>query len=382
MSRDQQDVLILTASAGAGHNSAAAAIRTGLLARRPELAVDTLDVLDSVPAFFRRSYLAGFRAGMGQLPWLWGVGFYLSNRRQKPHHGPMERARLEFEWAWLTRLRRALLANPPRLIVHTHFLAPGMISRLIGKKQLRCPQVVAVTDCTVHRYWYADYVSQYFVASRKAVRSLRQWGISQKRILNTGIAVHPKWREPLDREALLARWQLAGDRPVVVVAGGAHFTTGPVKYIAQAITRETDAQVIVLTGRNESLRAEMDELAEKGLAVRGVPMTDRVHELVELASLVVTKAGGISTAECVAKGKPMVFLRPVPGQERGNAEYYTAAGAGVTARRWSDVVPTVVELLHAPDRLSQMAEASQAADRPATATISEHLIDVLDRRLR
>jgi processive 1,2-diacylglycerol beta-glucosyltransferase len=380
MSKGQKDILILTASAGAGHNSAAEAIRCELLARRPELTIDVQDVLDSVPTFFRRSYLAGFRAGMGQLPWLWGVGFYLSNRRQKPHHGPMERARLEFEWAWLTRLRRVLLLNPPRLIVHTHFLAPGMISRLIGKKELRCPQVVAVTDCTVHRYWYADYVSQYFVASRKAVRSLRQWGIADKRITNSGIAVHPKWREPLDREALLADWKMDADRPVVVLAGGAHFTTGPVQAIAQAITRLTNAQVVVLTGRNETLRAEMDELAERGLSVRGVPMTDRVHELVELASLVVTKAGGISTAECVAKGKPMVFLRPVPGQERGNAEHYAALGAGLIAQRWSDVVPLVVRLLNDPVRLAAMAEASRKADRPATATIAEHLLGMLSRR--
>ncbi len=379
MSDCRRDVLILTASAGAGHNSAAEAIRAGLLARRPGLGIDVTDVLESVPAFFRRSYLAGFKTGMGQLPWLWGVGFYLSNRRQKPRHGPMERARLEFEWAWLTRLRRSLLAQPPRMIVHTHFLAPGMISRLIGKKQLRCPQTVAVTDCTVHRYWYADYVTRYFVASDKAVESLQKWGIAQKRIVNSGIAIHPKWREPLDRDALLAAWQLPVERPIVVLAGGAHFTAGPVKSIAREIVRDTEAQVVVLTGRNHALQDEMEELTDEGLPVRGVPMTDCVHELVELASLVITKAGGISTAECVAKGKPMVFLRPVPGQERGNAEHYSAAGAGVMAHRWSEVVPTVARLLRHPDELAALTAGAKAADRPGTDTICDELLRIFDR---
>ena len=47
--------------------------------------------------------------------------------------------------------------------------------------------------------------------------------------------------------------------------------------------------------------------------------------------LVVTKPGGLSVSECLAKAKPMLLVSPIPGQEERNADYLLEAGAAIKA---------------------------------------------------
>jgi processive 1,2-diacylglycerol beta-glucosyltransferase len=44
--------------------------------------------------------------------------------------------------------------------------------------------------------------------------------------------------------------------------------------------------------------------------------------------LVVSKAGGATTHECVAAGTPMIVTQVIPGQEAGNARLIVEHGAG------------------------------------------------------
>ena len=47
--------------------------------------------------------------------------------------------------------------------------------------------------------------------------------------------------------------------------------------------------------------------------------SDGVDELMEIASMIITKPGGMTTSEALAKGLPMVIINPIPGQEMNNA---------------------------------------------------------------
>ena len=85
----------------------------------------------------------------------------------------------------------------------------------------------------------------------------------------------------------------------------------------------------------------------------------------------VTKAGGITTAECLARGTPMALLKPVPGQETANARYFQREGAAVIIPRMADVPAVVKRLLSTPAELEALGENAQRLYRPATGTIVE-----------
>lgn len=373
-------VLLVSAGVGAGHVQAAGALLEALQTRAPDLAVEHLEILSLTPRIFRAYYNGGYVLSVTKFPWLYGLGFALSDGPHRPDRGLGERCRLWAERQWLGRFRRHVLDARPPLIVHTHLLAPALIGRLLRAGSLRARQMVVVTDIQVHRYWYARDVDHWFVPAEPSAEALARWGIGPDRVTVSGMPVFAKWTDPLDRDRIHADWRLPRDRPIVVLSGGTEFVCGPVVPIVRDLLAAAPrACLVVLAGRNKRLLGRLSRLpgAADGRLVP-VPFTRRAHELLEVCSLMVTKAGGVTTAECLAKGTPMVLLRPVPGQEAGNAAHMAHVGAAVVTRNAGQAVAEVARLLADPGALADMAAAARAAFRPGTRIITDRILQTLE----
>ena len=363
-------VLVATASVGAGHNSAAQALVVGLRSASPAIGVQCEDVLAFAPRLFRAYYAGGFALAMTKLAGLYGLCFRLTDRPQRPGRSAVERRRLWTERRAMRRFRRRLLEYRPNVIINTHFLAAPMIGGMISRGQLDARQVVVVTDIQVHRFWYAENVEQWFVPADFSADLLFRWGIKDQQITVSGIPIHPKWTERLDRRKILEDWLLPADKRIVLLTGGTEFTCGPIVKIAGDLLHACrNAFLVVLAGRNRKLLADLAPMAATSDRLKLVSFTDRVHELVDAASLMITKAGGITTAECLAKATPMVLLNPIPGHEHGNAEYLAREGAAVVVRKRGDVADTVRGLLADENALKKLSANARRLYKPATRTI-------------
>jgi processive 1,2-diacylglycerol beta-glucosyltransferase len=363
-------VLVATASVGAGHNSVARAIVEQLRSAAPDLAVDCQDVMAFTPRLFRAYYAGGFALGMSRFPRAFGFGFWLTNRPQGPRRGLMERLRLFQERLVLRGFCDHVLAARPDLIVNTHFLAAPAIAALLAAGRLNCPQVTVVTDIEVHRFWYSQRVRHWFVPSDYSAQPLTRWGVLPEQITVSGIPIHPKWVPLLDRRKVLADWKLPADKTIVILTGGTEFLCAPVPKIAVAILAACPhVHLVVLAGRNKKLLEELARLPQTPARLTPLGFTDRAQELVEVCSLMLTKAGGITTAECLAKGTPMILMRPVPGHEGGNARYLAGQGAAVIARGLDDIVGQAARLLNDPPALAAMAEHARRLYKPGTQTV-------------
>ncbi|MCY2927320.1 MAG: glycosyltransferase [Planctomycetota bacterium] len=343
-------VIVLTASVGAGHNSAARAVAEAF-ERAGGGAIEYLDVLDFTGRAFRAWYARGYAFGVSHLPRLYGVGYWLTNR---PQRAGLNRIESAYVWAARTvlhRLRAYLARRRPRVIVNTHFLAPSMVDWMCRHGQLDCKQVVVVTDNVTHRSWHCLGVDHWFVPNPGGIGDLQRWGIPESAVTCSGIPVHPKWLDPVDR-------------PVVKIARG-------------IVESHPEACVVVLAGRSKALAAAVASQGYSEDRLRPVSFTDKLHELATVASVMVTKPGGITTAECLAKGLPMVLIKPVPGQEAGNARYLSEAGAALTARGAKDTVACVGGLLGDESLRSGMAGRCRQAYRPGAQTIAAAVIQRL-----
>ena len=374
------DVVFITASVGAGHNAVAHALQRGITQRDPEVQTHVIDDMPLVPRWFRAVYEGGFEFAVVHLPRWYGLGFRLSDGPHRPGRSRSELLRMALERHALSALRNLLLELQPRFIIHTHFLAPAMVSRLIECGALASKQAVVVTDRNVHRVWYAECVDHWYVASEAALATLNRWAVPAQHVTLSGIPIDPKWRLPLQREAVLSEWDLPADRPIVLISGGATYTTGPIAGLAERLSEANPgACLCVLTGRNERLTERIAARSGDPNRLRAIPMTDRLQELAHVARLMITKPGGITTAECLAKALPMVLLPPVPGQESANARFFTDHGAAVIARRWKDVLPMTTSLLNDPARLQAMSQAAGRLDQPATDTVVDAILASLGR---
>ena len=367
-------IILASTSAGAGHNQAALAILAGLKAARPDLEAEFVDVLKFTGRLFRRTYVGPYELGVTKLPRIYGWAYNLLDKPHTPRRTASERMRLGREWLSLWRCRRWLLDQRPALVLATHYLVAPMIGRMLARGVEGLRLMVVVTDNEAHRFWYAENVERYFIPNDDCRGTLAAWGIPDERMTVAGIPVHPKWTAPLDRQKIYRDWGLPADRPVVILSGGTYFVVGPIEQIARGILDSSDACVVVLAGNNKGLLAALAKLPQAGTRLLPVPFTDKVHELAEVSSIMVTKPGGLMTSECMAKGVAMVLTEPVPGQEAANARLLVREGAAVVASTTDQIIAQVARLLNAPAELAALRANARRLHQPATETIVREIL--------
>jgi len=193
-------------------------------------------------------------------------------------------------------------------------------------------------------------------------------GVPTGRITVTGIPVMPQFSTPLERNVCAAELGLnPGLFTALMMAGGAG--VGALDALAARLLElPGNQQLIALAGRNAELLAKLKMLAAKHPGkLFPLGFTTTVERLMTAADLVITKPGGLSVSECLAKGKPMLLVSPIPGQEERNADYLLESGAAVKAVDAATLEFKFARLLADPARLRAMSEAARRIGRPRAA---------------
>ncbi len=113
--------------------------------------------------------------------------------------------------------------------------------------------------------------------------------------------------------------------------GGMGIDTG-FCWFKELTRRVKDYQYIFVSGKNTLLYIQAKEFVrENKVKCLVLPFVNNMPELLAIASLVITKPGGITVTECIAMKKRMIFVNPLPGQEERNAEYVESMGLGKLA---------------------------------------------------
>jgi 1,2-diacylglycerol 3-beta-galactosyltransferase len=270
-------------------------------------------------------------------------------------------------------VERAVDACRPGLIVAFHPMTadPAVRARQITGTQ--APVITVVTDLvTAHLSWVDAAVDRVVVPSEVVAAECAKNGSPPDRYVPLGLPVAAEFcRPPLEeaqRRELKRELGLRGEF-LVVLTGGAE-GSGRLRQGAAAILRQVEnVDVVVICGRNRSLRRRVGRLAERTgdgrLTVQG--FVGNMADWLRCADIVVGKAGPGTIAEATCCGAPLVLTSFVPGQEKGNAEFVTEAGAGVYAPRPKHLAAEVGRLRRDPAALAAMRDASARAGRPGAA---------------
>ncbi len=361
-------ILVLSASAGAGHVRAAQAVELALRQRLPDAVVKNVDVLQLTTATFRRLYGQAYLDLVNKAPHVLGYFYDLMDRPSASGRNRGDRLRLAVQKLNMGKFIRFLREEPWDLVINTHFLPAEIVASLRRAGDLDLPQVTVTTDFETHRLWVNDPCERFFTATEEGALYLHRWGVPAGATRVTGIPVHPVFAEAKDRAACLKRQGLVGDRPVALqVAGG--FGVGPVATIyKQLLGIDRPLEVVVVTGRNEKAKAELAAVpvpARHRAKVLG--FTDQIDELMAAADVIVSKPGGLTTSEALARGLGMVVVNPIPGQESRNSDYLLENGAAVKVNNLATLGYKVAGVLDPPDRLARLRENARKLGRPRAA---------------
>ena len=360
-------ILVLSASVGAGHLRAAEAVELALRQLDPEAEVKNIDLLDLTNAAFRRVYGKLYIDLVNSAPHLLGLVYEMTDQPRSAQR-KSDRLRLAVECLNLGKFLKLLKNESWDVIVNTHFLPAEIIASLRAKGEIATPQLTATTDFETHRLWVNEPCDHYFTATDEGAAYLTHWGIAAEKISVTGIPIHPVFSEEKDACECRRRQGLGNDRPVIVQMGGG-FGMGPVEKIyAGLLAVERPLEIVVVAGRNEPLKARLEkaEVPDRHRA-HVLGFTREIDELMAAADIVISKPGGLTTSEVLARGAAMIIANPVPGQETRNSDYILENGAGVKINNLPTLSHKLGRLLDEPTRLQQMKAAARRLGRPRAA---------------
>jgi len=359
-------ILILSAGAGQGHNQAARALEAAVRGILPEAEVKMLDSLDYTTESFKTIYSRYYIETVKNTPTLWGWAFEWTDVPWKNQN-----LREWFERINAQPLVKKILGFKPDFVINTHFVPAAVTSYLIRRGKLSAHHSIVVTDFYAHATWLVRKFHRYFVAHEEERQQLVSYNIPSERISVSGIPVAPEFSSKPDKKAIRTHLGLKPDLPVVLLAAGAYGVV-PVHSILEPLLRiSRECQLVVLCGKNSKLQDTVRSfIHEKNISnphFTVLGYTDEIHTWMSAADLFITKPGGLTTAESLAIGLPLMLTDPIPGQEVSNAMYLLEHGAAVMPTSPATVGYKVEKFLTNPDYRDRIKKAAVNLGRPKAA---------------
>lgn len=266
----------------------------------------------------------------------------------------------------------------PDVVLCTQAFPCGMVADFKKIYNSDLPLISVLTDYIPHSYWVYDNVSFYITPSEEIGTRLALKGIQENRIKPMGIPCDPKFTAKVDKKEVLRKLGLDQNSPIILIMGGGQ-GLGPIKTIVASLEKlNTKIQEIVITGNNKrlygSLKRKIRQYQQKILLFG---YSNNIHELMDIADLIITKPGGITTAEALAKKLPMLIINPIPGQEENNTVYLTKSGAALKVDNLEEINLIVDKLVSSSDKLTLMRESALRIGKPyASMDIAKFLLNI------
>jgi processive 1,2-diacylglycerol beta-glucosyltransferase len=313
------NVLIISASMGAGHDGAARELQTRLLADGHE--ADVKDYLAAFPLGLGRVVRLTYQWELRLAPWTYDATYFLW------YLLPFMAAPLVTLLAMLTRRRIAAWVKETGAdtVVSTYPLASLTLGRMRRRGLLDAPVSTFITDFAVHPLWAAPGVDLHLAVHPRAAASAHdQTGAPASA---PGPLVPERFTTALPARAA-ARAHLGiedGAKVVLLVAGS--WGVGAVRRTFDDVLHCDGWLPLAVCGRNERLRRRLSS-RHRGWVFG---WTDEMPILMAAADVLVENAGGLTCMEAFAAGLPVVSYRPIAGHGRGNAREMAAAGVAARA---------------------------------------------------
>lgn len=262
----------------------------------------------------------------------------------------------------------------PRCLVCTQAVPAMILSSLKQRGKIRIPLVGIVTDFGVHSYWLSKYMDLYLVGTEELKREMVKRGIRENRIHVTGIPVDPHFTARGNKTSERLRLGLHPNIPTALIMGGSK-GLGPVEDMVESLRKiPSPLQILVVCGQNRGTQKKLHKRFGGDHNVRIFGFTKNISRLMDASDLLISKPGGMTCAESLAKGLPLLMIKPIPGQEERNARYLLKHNAAERVDAIHDLPAIVQKLLQQKDRLRKLQENASALARPYAAYEAAEII--------
>ena len=369
-------IMVVHASVGSGHRSAANSIAQALELLRDEhhimapsdLEIEVIDILDWGFHKFNGDRTASLFTGATRpfydLTWryaftgriLWGGGTIWSRLMFKPFT------------AYVAEKR-------PLAIIATHIVGANaaVAARMLTDQNF--PIVSVPTDYETEGLWPHRYTDLFCVATESMAETLRARRIEDERIQITGIPAREDFRRTYNRDLMCEKFDLPRDKRIILALAGAHLPR-PYQHFREALDHLLPychtldgLHFVLIAGRDEDYQKHLEHKCEEhGLEnVTVFGYVDEMAALMAASDLVVCKSGGLTVTECLYSQTPMILVGRAYGQEKVNVEMLTARSAAMHVTTWRELLNALRYIMNDPESINAMLYNARALRRPNAA---------------
>lgn len=338
-----KSILLLTVRMGSGHFNAASSVKEALEYLYPKqfkiTLVDLFDLFQFIGPALNKAAQQFLYHSSEYAPRINQFIFSSTNREWRVKllnilNSPLLAGRME----------ALIQKTSPDLIVST-FSVWDYLIRKIAKKSRRQPLLInIITDSIrVHASWTCAKPDYHIVANADTARSLKKLKIPAEKIKVLGFPIALKFlgKAPLgqckkvyqlDRKKKTLLYLATDDRVPVIL-----------KSIHQLMPL-ADYQMVIVTGRDaKKIPAIRKKIPDPRVHLLG--WTDKLHDLMRISDVIVTKAGGSTVMEAIACQKPLIITKILAEQEAGNAEFIVKHKLGAVLSPKNPDLPRAIRFI-------------------------------------
>lgn len=353
-------VLILTVTAGGGHNATASALKEEF-----ELMGADVDVLDMYGAIGR------------PMKWLISKGYLISAERLKKIYAMFyrmfEKRHANSYKASTTRITNRLMSKnirkyieeyDPDAIVFTHVFCGGMLDVIKQKHHFRAKTFGIVTDFVMHPFWEEALRIDYIITANELMYPAAiHKGFLPSQIKPFGIPIKEKFTVSEDKSEARLKLGLNKDKRTVLFMGGSMGYGNVYKTVKHLDALEADIQIICVCGNNKKAKARIDGM-KTAKRILNFGYVDNIDLLMDASDCIVSKPGGLTTSEAMAKRLPMIIFNPIPGQEERNAEFLQNNGVAMKVSDTYSMAYAIFQFFYSERKAELMKEAIDLIRKP------------------
>ncbi len=369
--KEKTDILIFSASYGGGHRSVSYSVEGAINILNGTVKTRVIDLFEFLSPGINKLTSHAYVSTMRNLPQLYGFAYGLTYNLPLNNRLNRMLSRIGLE-----KLKDLINELKPEVVLSTYPTYGGMVAELKRRKEIDVISAVVITDFVAHSQWIHPLTDQYFVPSDEVGYCLIKKGIPPDTIQTTGIPISKDFLLPVDKDDVLKQYGLKNDIPVILIMAGLFGMTRGVMEICEVIKElPLSLQAVVLCGKDKKLFDKLSAALSENSAIKPFFGQTEIYKLMSIASLLISKSGGITSSEALARELPMVVYKPLHGQEYHNAVFLSKTGAGIIANDKKELKNILRALLTDIKLISRMRESAGIIKKPeASADVAERLI--------
>ncbi|MBQ8909203.1 MAG: hypothetical protein IJY90_02850 [Clostridia bacterium] len=371
--------LILTVTAGNGHNSCAKSMKNKLESLDPTAEVKIVDLLKTYSTK-TRTWIAdkGYNIAVSKLCAVYDY-FYEQCKRKSPFKRYSCSA-MAVAKTTVDKLLKEIVEYQPDVIFCTHFYAGAAVTAIKQVIDLPCKSVITSLDYVNSPFWEACVGVDYFnVPNEDFVQENLDEGFKPQQMLAFGLPVDE--RTMVETEKSKARAELGIDQNLftITVMFGGGFWSGGLKIFKNLVKVLGDrkAQIIMINGRSKKGYDKIAKMTFKdNLKVVNVGFTDKVPLYMSASDVMLNKCGGLCATEVINQGLPMLVTEKIPAQEKYNLKYLQEKGGAYSFKNKKQLAENLFKVMDDEQHRQNMSKNLKALRANGISKLAAFMLDL------